>query len=251
MIDSREKLVRLAFTNQRELNHKLDPNWIDKGWAYYRAVWRETAEVFDHLNWEWWKHGTYQQPHSREQLQDVHIELCDIFHFGLSLDIISTVQCKIVAEDALPERYIKAFDDARSSTDSLETALEHFMIDALLIREFNIKKFARACKAAGLTFEGLMAYYFGKSALNHFRQDNGYNLPKGDPNKYVKHWVLVEGSEPQEDNVFLVEAIELVVSHIGRENLVAELVSGGYITQVYTMLTDFYARRHSPRKLSV
>ena len=62
-------LVWSAFSNQRELNHVLNPKWAEQGWAYYRAMWREAAEIFDHTNWAWWSASTYNQSLTAEQMQ--------------------------------------------------------------------------------------------------------------------------------------------------------------------------------------
>lgn len=242
MSDVRKKLIGAAFSNQRELNHRLDPDWASQGWKYYRAIWREAAEVFDHLNWEWWSKGKYNQPPSPEQLKEVHVELCDILHFGLSLDIIKAIDGGRSTNERAQD-YIYAYEAAESSTEPLDVAMENLMIDALLIREFNIKKFARACKAAKLSFTGLMAYYFGKTALNQFRWDNGYNLPKGDPAKYVKMWHLPGMQDPQEDNVFLSKAMEKVIGDIGMPKLESSIHEGGYVIAVYAELELMYRQR--------
>ena len=58
-------------------NRQVHPQWRQQGYAYYRAVWVECAELLDHFGWKWWKH---QQP----DLDQVKLEIVDIWHFGLS-----------------------------------------------------------------------------------------------------------------------------------------------------------------------
>jgi len=58
-------------------NRQVHPEWRAQGYPYYRAVWVECAELLDHFGWKWWKH---QQP----DLDQVKLEVVDIWHFGLS-----------------------------------------------------------------------------------------------------------------------------------------------------------------------
>lgn len=236
-----ELLVLRAFENQRELNHVLHPEWTEQGWPYYRAIWRECAEVFDHVNWEWWKASSFGQPPSAEQTKEIHIELCDILHFGLSLDIVNHVKGGASTTQRAAE-YVAAFDDAKTSTEPLGLAIENLMVDSLLIRDFNVKKFARACNAVGLSLEQLMAMYFGKTALNRFRWANGYSLPKDDPNRYVKMWKFNEGDTPKEDNYFLWQIIDLIVAETSSV-LTKTILGGGYAQDVYDSLEAYYKAR--------
>jgi hypothetical protein len=232
-------LVATAFSNQRELNNVLNPKWVEQGWRYYRAIWREAAEVFDHTNWAWWSAATYDKPLTDEQKQQVHIELCDILHFGLSLDIVSYVQGgRDTSKRA--EDYVDAFEMAKTYSGNLEDAVEGLMIDALLIREFNVKKFACACRAVGLSLTHLMCYYFAKTALNQFRWDNGYKLPKDDPKKYIKMWELPT-RQKVEDNTVLIEVMEELVSAHDKDSLVEYIQSGAYGTNLYGRLGSLYS----------
>ena len=58
-------------------NEHVHPDWLTQGYEYYRAVWVECAELLDHFGWKWWKK---QQP----DLDQVKLEIVDIWHFGLS-----------------------------------------------------------------------------------------------------------------------------------------------------------------------
>lgn len=233
-------LVATAFANQRELNHELNPQWVDQGWAYYRAVWREAAEIYDHTNWAWWSAATYNQPLTEAQTKEVHIELCDILHFGLSLDIVNAVNGgRSTLQKA--EDYVDAFEMAKNYSGTLEDAVEGMMIDALLIREFNVKKFACACRAVGLSLTHLMCYYFAKTALNQFRWANGYKLPKGDPKKYVKMWKLSSNDRPVEDNTVLIEIMEDAVKAYDKDGLVEYIQCGAYGSNLFAELGRIYA----------
>jgi hypothetical protein len=234
-------LVGRAFSNQRELNNKLNPKWAEQGWHYYRAVWTEMAEAIGHTNWYWWKTGTFGKDMTPEQIREIHIELCDVLHFGISLDIIRWIDGG-TAEPDLYLRYVQAFEDAAGSSESLENCLEGVVVDAILVREFNIKKFARACRAVDLDLVGLLTYYFGKSTLNQFRWDNGYNLPSGHPDKYVKLWKFQETSGAQEDNTILITVLQQLLADNPTEALAEAMVTEVFQSSLYKRLSHFYSK---------
>lgn len=72
--------VRTALQDMLKLqaaaNAKINPNWINTGNAWHRAIWIEAAELMEHIGWKWWK---LQIPN----IKQAHIELVDIWHFGL------------------------------------------------------------------------------------------------------------------------------------------------------------------------
>lgn len=237
-------LVLKAFSNQRELNNRLKPDWHDQGWRYYRAVWTEVAEAIMHTNWAWWKTKVVDKPMSDEQVADMHVELCDILHFGLSLDIVNDVK----GGRPTPQRakdYVDAFKVA-PTTEPLDECLEGIVVDAILLKEFNVKKFARACYMAELSFTHLLTYYFAKSVLNQFRWDNGYKLPKDDPKAYVKMWAHAQSPEPKEDNVYLSTIVAGLIAQNTEEQLVDALSDGELHTSLYARLQHFYDSRLQP-----
>lgn len=238
-----QHIILKAFASQDRLNSRVNQDWKDANYRWYRAIWTEVAETMMHTNWTWWKTNgpKLDAPPTDAQRAEVHIELCDIFHFGLSLDIIKEHNGGVPLEERAIE-YVLAFEDAVHGTSDLDNALEALVIDAILVREFNIKKFARACRATGLSFTGLMAYYYAKTALNEFRQENGYSLPKTDPEAYVKMWRM-PGSEPKEDNTYLIEIMEAFVGSVGKDELLIEIETGVYGRRIRGVLADYYERR--------
>ena len=57
----------------------------------YRAIWIEAAEMMDHIHYKWWKSGEMD-------LEQVQLELVDIFHFALSDMLEKTGTADDVAE---------------------------------------------------------------------------------------------------------------------------------------------------------
>lgn len=234
-----EHAVLKAFANQDRLNQRLSAEWKTAGYDYLRAIWTEVGETIMHTNWTWWKKGSERgKPLTDAQRSEVQIELCDIFHFGLSADLIKVSQNCYPIEQRVQD-YMDAFEEAGYTKCVLDHSLEALVVDAILVRDFNIKHFARACRAVGLTLLGLMAFYYAKTALNEFRWENGYNLPKGHPDAYVKMWKLPD-REPQEDNTYLIEIMEALIGGTGQHELAVEIETGNYGRSIRNHLADYY-----------
>ena len=52
-------------------------DWADQDFEWYRAAWVECGELIEHYGYKWWKK---QEP----DLEQVRLEVIDIWHFGLS-----------------------------------------------------------------------------------------------------------------------------------------------------------------------
>lgn len=174
---------------QDGVNSKIRSDWRDANNTWYRAIWTECAELMDHIGWKWWKHQSSDIP-------QVHLELVDIFHFGLSelLQQHGTAQSAashlIETYDAFGSRCGDGVDDSAARID----LVEDFATAVLTTRRFDLTKFCELASAVGLQEETLYEMYVGKNVLNRFRQDHGYKS-----GSYIKTW------HGREDNVWLVE----------------------------------------------
>ena len=74
--------IKIMLELQDAMNTKVNSNWKQQGYEWYRAIWVECAELMDHYGWKWWK----KQSPDTEQ---VALELIDIWHFGLSIQLQS------------------------------------------------------------------------------------------------------------------------------------------------------------------
>lgn len=171
-------------TLQDSMNTKVHPEWRTQGYAWYRAIWVECAELMDHYGWKWWKK---QQP----DFAQVHLELIDIWHFGLS-DLLlrheDTEQLATTLASALGETYL---------AQDFRQTLELFVQQTLVQRVFDVTAFGHLMAAADLSFEALYRGYIGKNVLNFFRQDHGYQ-----DGSYRKLW------QGREDNEHLAEIMQ-------------------------------------------
>ena len=165
-------------------NTQVHPQWRLSGYEYYRAVWVECAELLDHFGWKWWKR-------QRPDLDQVKLELVDIWHFGMS---------DLIRAGALNADTIDVLDvdpDAAADPEALRLAVEDLARETLAARAFAMEAFARVMRLLPLPFDELFRLYVGKNVLNQFRQDHGYK--SGD---YVKIWA------GREDNEHLIELLD-------------------------------------------
>lgn len=165
-------------------NCRVHPQWRNEGFEYYRAVWVECAELLDHFGWKWWKK---QVP----DLNQVKLEIVDIWHFGLS-DLLRDGGLEAAAP-ALAESH--PHSDA-GEPELLRQAVEALASMTLAERRFALAPFVAVLRALPLGVDELFKLYVGKNVLNDFRQDHGYKT--GD---YHKLW------DGREDNEHLIEVL--------------------------------------------
>ena len=168
---------------QNDMNTKVHASWREQNFEWYRAIWVECAELLDHYGWKWWKKQT-------PDVDQIALELVDIWHFGLSLLLLkgySVEDITAIVEDE--------FSNPKSSGD-FASDLEHFTESTLSTKDFDVSGFARLMVGINMDFETLYVGYVGKNVLNFFRQDHGYQ-----DGSYQKQWGGVE------DNEHLVEIV--------------------------------------------
>ena len=88
---------------QGDMNTKVHAEWRDQNFEWYRAIWVECAELLDHYGWKWWKKQT-------PDVDQITLELVDIWHFGLSLLLLSGDSV-----DTISERVVAGFDGQQGS----------------------------------------------------------------------------------------------------------------------------------------
>jgi dimeric dUTPase (all-alpha-NTP-PPase superfamily) len=168
---------------QDSMNSKVREDWREQNFEWYRAIWIECAELLDHHGWKWWKK---QQP----DVNQIALELVDIWHFGLSLLLLKDQSHEVISESV-----IKAFDEVEASGD-FAINLEEFTKNTLVTKDFDINGFVGLVNGIGMQFDQLYIAYVGKNVLNFFRQDHGYQ-----DGSYHKQW------GGKEDNEHLVEIV--------------------------------------------
>lgn len=181
----------LAMLNmQHAMNSKVHTAWVEQHFEWYRAIWIECAELMDHHGWKWWKHQT-------PDIEQIKLELVDIWHFGMSLLIADTGVNKESA------RTIAAQFKEPVSFDGLLNGIEEFAQYTLQNKRFSVAMFAGLLKQIGLSFDDLYVIYISKNVLNFFRQDHGYK-----DGTYIKLW------GGREDNEHLVEVVRMLDTNL-------------------------------------
>jgi len=168
---------------QDSMNRKVHADWITQGFAWYRAAWIECGELIEHHGYKWWKKQT-------PDIEQVRLEIVDIWHFGMSI-LLDGRDVAVIAGDI--EHALASWQPG--SSDVL-TATESLALSLLQTRNFDVALFWDLAIAAGLDFEMLFRAYVGKNVLNFFRQDHGYK-----DGTYVKLW------QGREDNEHLSELL--------------------------------------------
>ncbi len=167
---------------QDAMNTRVNDGWREKKFEWYRAIWIECAELMDHYGWKWWKH---QSP----DVEQVKLELIDIWHFGLSI---------LLQNNTSTSEILSGLEKAFKSSvkDDFKIQLESFAQDTLVNKSFSIPLFVSLIQSMNMSFEDLYRGYVGKNVLNFFRQDHGYK-----DGSYKKIW------DGREDNEHLVEVV--------------------------------------------
>ncbi|WP_075185211.1 dUTP diphosphatase [Teredinibacter haidensis] len=172
---------------QEAMNSKVNAEWRQQNYEWYRAIWVECAELMDHYGWKWWKKQT-------PDMDQVVLELIDIWHFGLSIRLLGDEPTAKGYERLASE--IEQEFMADIAHKSFREDLEQFTELTLQTKSFAIREFRRLLEGVELSFEQLFNSYVGKNVLNIFRQDFGYK-----DGTYQKQW------NGKEDNEHLVEAL--------------------------------------------
>lgn len=168
---------------QDRMNTRVHPQWIEQDFAWHRAIWVECAELVDHQGYKWWKH-------QQADLEQVQLEVIDIWHFGMSAYFREGSSFENLADEIMG-----LWPEAPESIGVLEAA-EALAAVAAGEKRFCVPSFATLLRAASLDFAGLYRQYLGKNVLNFFRQDNGYK-----DGSYRKLWA------GREDNEHLMELL--------------------------------------------
>ncbi len=180
--------INQMLSMQDAMNSRVSETWRSNNYEWYRAIWVECAEMLDHHGWKWWKHQEIDVP-------QVQLELVDIFHFGLSLRLMTGQTVTSIA-DELAEQLSNG-----SSESDFKIALESLASDAVTNKSFNAVAFADCMRLMNMDLDELFKQYVGKNTLNFFRQDHGYK-----EGSYIKVWNGKEDNEVLADVVTTLDA---------------------------------------------
>ncbi|RXJ70297.1 deoxyuridinetriphosphatase [Halarcobacter ebronensis] len=194
------------FLLQKELNDSTNgKNWElgvnkhGKEINWLRCIHMEVAELIDSTPWKHWK-----SINSEPDMNNIHVELVDIWHFLMSYILQETNVPKAVSlvnthciYEALEDIDVKLMVKEAEKLSYISLAIETGNMPTFSGVERFIDQFFRCCKISGLSFNWLQKLYIGKNCLNKFRQDHGYK-----EGTYIKVW------NGDEDNVVMVSILE-------------------------------------------
>ncbi len=169
--------ISQMLTMQDAMNSRVSDTWRDNQYEWYRAIWVECAEMLDHHGWKWWKHQEIDVP-------QVQLELVDIFHFGLSLRLMTGTPVDDIAA-TLAEDLTQ-----QTSENDFKIALENLASAAVSNKAFDAVALADCMRLMDMDLNELFRQYVGKNTLNFFRQDHGYK-----EGTYIKIWNGEEDNE--------------------------------------------------------
>jgi hypothetical protein len=179
----KQALVNML-TMQHNMNTRVHENWVDQDFEWYRAAWIECGELIEHYGYKWWKK---QEP----DMEQVRLEVIDIWHFGLSALFQEGKSVEQIATEIDAELAVH-----KPTGQGVREATEALALHSLQTKGFSPTRFWDLMLASGLDFDSLYTAYVGKNVLNFFRQDHGYQ-----EGTYVKNWA------GREDNEHLVELV--------------------------------------------
>ncbi|MGB1296890.1 MAG: dUTP diphosphatase [Psychrobium sp.] len=177
------------FAMQNKLNAAINPDWInDASQDWHCAVVVEGAEMIDHYGWKWWKHQT-------PDIEQVHLELVDIWHFLMSAELkrhpaLSIEEAIEQSATIWSEHLNKIHDEGKF------LPLAKALVGKSALSEMPYSEFVKVMAVVDFDFDALYKWYIGKNVLNYFRQDHGYK-----DGSYIKVW------NGREDNEHLADAL--------------------------------------------
>ena len=169
--------ISQMLTMQDAMNSRVSNTWRENKYEWYRAIWVECAEMLDHHGWKWWKHQEIDVP-------QVQLELVDIFHFGLSLRLMTGASVEEITDELSIE-----LTKTTPETD-FKIALENLASAAVTHKAFDANALADCMRLMNMDLNELFRQYVGKNTLNFFRQDHGYK-----EGSYIKIWNGEEDNE--------------------------------------------------------
>jgi dimeric dUTPase (all-alpha-NTP-PPase superfamily) len=178
---------------QDAMNSKVNADWRNAGYEWYRAIWMESSEMLEHYGWKWWKKQD-------ADVMQVKLEVVDIVHFALSIRLVQgDGQGRTL--DAIAEDIAADFENPNAS-DDIKTSIELLAKETLMNQGAHFSIIAGIMDHLSMPFDELHEIYVGKNVLNMFRQDNGYK-----EGHYIKMW------NGREDNEHLAEILNTLDSN--------------------------------------
>ncbi|MDA1075025.1 MAG: dUTP diphosphatase, partial [Proteobacteria bacterium] len=122
-------MVEVMVRMQQQHNDEVHLAWRDQGFEYYRAIWVECAELLDHFGWKWWKKQA-------TDVDQVKLEIVDIWHFGLS-DLMRAQRL----DESVSNRLAALSSGGRHDAEAFRQAVEALAQTTLTKQAFDLQPF--------------------------------------------------------------------------------------------------------------
>lgn len=159
-LSTSEKQISQMLIMQDEMNSRVSDTWRDNGYEWYRAIWIASAKMLDHHGWKWCKHQVID-------IAQVQLDLVDIFHYGLSLRLMSSDSAEEIAQVLAKELH------QGTAESDFKIALENLASAAVTNKTFDAKALADCMSLMNMDLDELFRKYVGKDTLNSSGQDHG------------------------------------------------------------------------------
>lgn len=174
---------------QDDLNKKVNADWRNAGYQWRDAIMVEAVELFDHLNWKWWK--KYK---AEPDWGQVKMEAVDIWHFIMSEMLCDKENADfngfIGTRNLAPVEAINQKNVLKAARSMVGVSSGDYTTMAVL------HVFLGLLSELGMDFDELYKLYVGKAKLNEVRWANDYG------GTYFKNWSLSSDGNI-EDNQYL------------------------------------------------
>jgi len=201
--------IKTMLELQDAMNSKVNADWRNAGYEWYRAIWMESSEMLEHYGWKWWKK-------QGADVMQVKLEVVDIVHFGLSIRLVQGDEQGSTL-NGIAEGIAADFENP-NATDDIKTSIELLAKKTLINQGAHFSIIAGVMNHLAMPFGELHEIYVGKNVLNMFRQDNGYK-----EGHYIKTW------NGREDNEHLADILNQLDSN-----------STSFKNDIYTALQQAY-----------
>jgi len=159
-LSTSEQQISQMLSMQDAMNSRVSDTWRENGYEWYRAIWVGCSKMLDHHGWKWWKHQEID-------IEQVQLELVNIFQFGLSLRLMSNYNTELIANELARELY------QGTGESDFKIALENLACAAVTDKIFDAKALADCMSLMNMDLDELFRQYIGKNTLNSSGQDHG------------------------------------------------------------------------------
>ena len=177
------------FQLQKDINAKVDPDWLTKQYDWKTAILVELAEGIDSTPWKWWKKGKIDWINFEIEMIDKLFFLnAKMIELKLEENVKVLFMNQMIHEKNNPIKVERTLDVAIAAKNLMrDDFLRALALDFFVVM---VPTWFKIWNTIGNDTTRLFKLYKLKFALNQFRQDHGYQ-----DGTYIKMWKGVEDNK--------------------------------------------------------